>query len=49
MLFSPVCFCPYLEEFPPPSLKNIFFQGYSFLKEHISVVHISVDTEALIE
>ena len=32
MFFSPIYFCTFLEEFPPPSLTNVFFQGYSFLK-----------------
>ena len=32
MLFSPTCFCPFLEEFSPPSLANVLFQGYRFLK-----------------
>ena len=32
MLLSPIWLCPFLEEVPPPSLANVLFQRYRFLK-----------------
>ena len=54
MLFSPIC--PFLEEFPPPSLANALFQRYRFLKvlsdvdcwnQSLPFVITSVNTEDL--